>query len=79
MYSKANLLTLDYSEGKYIINQRVSSRENGQLMLRRAKLFDGFREVVLKTIWGKRLRVCDQLVISPRIGIVVKFQASSTL
>lgn len=50
MYSKANLLTLDYSEGKYIINQRVSSRENGQLMLRRAKLFDGFREVVLKTI-----------------------------
>ena len=50
MYSKANILTLDYTEGKYIINHRVSSKENGQLMLRRPKLFDGFREVVLKTV-----------------------------
>ena len=43
-HSKANLLTPGCGEGKYSVYFRAPSKENGQLMLRRPKLPNGFQE-----------------------------------
>ena len=48
MYSKANLLTLGCGEGKYSIYCMEPGKENGQLVLKRPELPNGFQTSVLK-------------------------------
>ena len=67
MCSKANLLTLGCSEGKYIYC-RTPVKENRQLMLKRPELLDGFQERGFKGSVRGGCRVCDQLVHNSQTG-----------
>ena len=51
--SKANLLTLGCREGKCSIYYAAPSKDFRQLVLKRPKLPNGFRERILKTGWGR--------------------------
>ena len=54
--SKANLLTPGYGEGKYSAYCRAPSKENGQLMLKRPKLPNGFQgRGFKKPVWRRGL------------------------
>ena len=48
MKSKANLLILGCDEGNYSIYHKVSSKENGQLVLKGSELYDDFQGRFLK-------------------------------
>ena len=48
MHSKANLLILGCDEGNYSIYHKVSSKENGQLVLKGSELYDDFQGRFLK-------------------------------
>ena len=52
MQSNAKALTLGCGEGKYSIYCRAPSQENGQVMLRRPELPDGFWERVFIIIFN---------------------------
>ena len=53
-HSKASLLTLVMVEGKYSIYCRATNKENGQLVLKRPELPNGFQGRVLKATLGVR-------------------------
>ena len=68
-HSKTNLLTLGCGEGKHNIDCRAPSKENGQLMLKRPKLPDGFQgrgfkgrvREGLQGVWSARAQFLDWL------------------
>ena len=81
MHGKANLLTLGCGEGKYSIYRRAPSKENGQLVLKRPKLPNGFqgRGFKYSVREGAAGCVISLYTILRLIGIKVKFQAPSML
>lgn len=63
MWSKANLLTLGYSEGKNHVYCKAPRMEYVKFLLKRLKLLNGFQVRVLKgNIKGVGCRVHDQLL-----------------
>ena len=58
--AKPILLLPGCGEGKYKVYRRVPSKENGQLVLKRPKLPDGFQARVFKgNVRGESRRVYD--------------------
>ena len=74
--SKVNLLRLGCGEGKYSIHCMVPSKKNGQFMLKRSELPNGFQRRVFKGkmregFTGCVISLCSVLILD---GIHVKFQ-----
>ena len=79
-YSKVVLLTLGCSEGKFSVHCRVPSKENGQLMLKRPELPDGFQGRGFKGSMREGAAECviSLCTVLGLVGMKVKFRASST-
>ena len=80
MHGKVSLLTPGCGEGKYSVDCRAPSKENGQLMLRRPELPNpfqgrGFKSSVREGAAGCMISLCKILGL---VGIKVKFQALSS-
>ena len=75
LHSKANLLTLGYSEGKYSIYCRAPSKENGQLTFKSPKLLNGFQGRGFKGKVREGATVCliSSFRILKLVGFKVKF------
>lgn len=65
--NKVNLLRLGCGEGKYSIHCVVPSKKNGQFMLKRSELPNGFQRRVFKGEGGGH-RLCDQLMLNSYTG-----------
>ena len=55
-------------KGEYNVYCRALSNKNEQRVLKRPEFSMAFRGGVLKAVWGRGCRVCDQLVHHSRIG-----------
>ena len=70
--SKVNLLTPGWGEGKISVYCRAPSKQNGQLMLKRPKVPDGFQRWVSFNQWvcWSHQEACGILVLRPGIKLM---------